>query len=610
MPGYHIDFEPVGRRITVPAGQTLLDAAQAAGVALMAVCGGGGLCLECRVRLVQGKLTPPTLNEKEAYSEHELAEGWRLACQAQPLSNVKIEIPPESLTAPQRLQVEGQEDVIALEPIVTPVDIQLPPPALTDLRDDVTRLKEALAAQHITISTPDLPVLLQFSEQVRLQNWQVRLALRRSENPAGVISLVSTLPTGAALFGMAVDIGTTKLAAYLVNLENGQTVGKRGAMNPQIAYGEDVVSRIAYANQGDEHRRTLQTRLVETLNGLLTDLRSEAGVNQEQVVDAVLVGNTAMHHLFAGLSVRQLGQAPYVAAVTEPLDFPASQVGLAMAPGAYVHLPPNIAGYVGADHVAMVVATQAWQLPGVTLALDIGTNTEICLSAGGRLLSCSCASGPAFEGAHISAGMRAAPGAIERVQIIQGQLKISTIDNLPPVGICGSGILDAVAEMLSSKVIDARGVLQKGAPGVRAGERGGAFLLVEAGATGTGSEILVTRRDVNEIQLAKAAIRGGVEILLLEAGLTAQDIDHFIIAGAFGTYLYLPSAIRTGMFPSLPHERYQQVGNAAGIGARQMLISAARRKEALKILQRMEYVELTTHPAFSDTFVQAISFDF
>jgi uncharacterized 2Fe-2S/4Fe-4S cluster protein (DUF4445 family) len=296
--------------------------------------------------------------------------------------------------------------------------------------------------------------------------------------------------------------------------------------------------------------------------------------------------------------------------VTEPLDFAASQVGLAMAPGAYVHLPPNIAGYVGADHVAMVVATQAWRLPGVTLALDIGTNTEICLSAGGRLLSCSCASGPAFEGAHISAGMRAAPGAIERVQIIQDQLRISTIDNQPPVGICGSGILDAVAEMLTSKAIDARGVLQKGAPGVRAGEKGGAFLLATAAASGNGSEILVTRRDVNEIQLAKAAIRGGVEILLLEAGLTSQDINHFIIAGAFGTYLYLPSAIRTGMFPALPHERYQQVGNAAGIGARQMLISASKRKEALEILRRMEYIELTTHPAFSDTFVKAISFDF
>jgi uncharacterized 2Fe-2S/4Fe-4S cluster protein (DUF4445 family) len=206
--------------------------------------------------------------------------------------------------------------------------------------------------------------------------------------------------------------------------------------------------------------------------------------------------------------------------------------------------------------------------------------------------------------------MRAAPGAIERVQLIQKKLRISTIDGKPPVGICGSGILDVVAEMYAAKVIDARGVLQKGALGVRAGERGGAFLLVPAEETGNGTEILVTRRDVNEIQLAKAAIRAGIEILLLEAGLHAEDIDHFIVAGAFGTYLYLPSALHIGMFPRLPHERFEQVGNAAGIGARQMLISMAKRKEAQDILQKMEYIELTTHPAFADTFVEAISLDF
>ena len=387
------------------------------------------------------------------------------------------------------------------------------------------------------------------------------------------------------------------------------TAGKLGAMNPQIAYGEDVVSRIAYANQSDSHRLTLQARLVETLNEMLAELCAGAGARREQVVDAVVVGNTAMHHLFAGLSVRQLGQAPYVAAVTEPLNLPVGQIGLAMAPGATVHLPPNIAGYVGADHVAMLLATQAWQAKDVTVALDIGTNTEISLAVGGRLLSCSCASGPAFEGAHIQAGMRAAPGAIERVHRVEGEFRISTIENKPPVGICGSGILDAVAEMLAGGVIDRRGILQRGVEGVRNGERGGEFLLVPAKAGEAGHEILVNRRDVNEIQLAKAAIRAGVEILLLEAGLADADIQQFIVAGAFGTYLYLPSAVRIGMFPDLPHERFHQVGNAAGMGARQMLISIHKRQEALEILKKMEYIELTTHPAFSDTFVQAISFD-
>lgn len=603
MPEYQVDLEPVGRRITVPAGTTLLAAAQETGVALISVCGGKGICEECRVRLMSGKLNPPTLVEEGVFSPDEIRQGFRLACQAIPLSHVKIDIPPESLTTPQRLQIEGQEEHIPLEPLVLPVEVQLPPPSLSDLRADTTRLKESLAALGMPAPTLDLPATVQFSEQMRALGWTGRLALQRGGR------LVSTLPPHAPLFGMAVDVGTTKVAVYLVNLETGETAGKQGAMNPQIAYGEDVVSRIAYANQGESHRLTLQARLVTTLNETLAELCAAAGVTRDQVVDAVVVGNTAMHHLFAGLSVRQLGQAPYVAAVTEPLDLLAGQIGLALAPGATVHLPPNIAGYVGADHVAMLLATNAWQANEATIALDIGTNTEISLAVGGRLLSCSCASGPAFEGAHIQAGMRAAPGAVERVQRLNGEYRVSTIGNQPAVGICGSGILDAVSEMLTGGIIDQRGILQRGAPGVRNGDRGSAFLLVPADASGVGRDILVNRRDVNEIQLAKAAIRAGVEILLLEAGLRDADIKHFIVAGAFGTYLYLPSAVRIGMFPELPHERFYQVGNAAGMGARQMLISMAKRQEALKILRKMEYVELTTHPAFSDTFVQAISFE-
>ncbi len=596
-----MDLQPVGRRVSVPVGESLLSAAQAAGIALIAICGGEGLCQECRVRLVSGKLTPLTLVEEASLEPADLENGFRLACQASPLSDVKIEIPPESLTASQRLQVEGQEEAVELDPQVIPVEVALPPPSLADLRDDLSRLREGLALlDHFTLSI-GLPVLVQFSELMRIQSWQGRLAMGRDGQ------VVSVLPSSLPLYGFAVDVGTTKLAAYLVNLEDGTIACRRGAMNPQISYGEDVVARIAYANQGESHRRTLQTRLVETLNGLLADLCAVARVTQGQVVDAVIVGNTAMHHLFAGLSVRQLGQAPYVPALTEAVVLPASQVGLALAPGANVYLPPNIAGYVGADHVSMLLATHAWEMPGVTLALDIGTNTEICLSTGKRLLCCSCASGPAFEGAHIQAGMRAAAGAIERVQTIQGSLLLSTIDGQPPVGLCGSGILDVVAELLANGVIDVRGVFRKNAEGVVPTERGGAFLLVPALKSGHHSDILVTRKDINEIQLAKAAIRAGIEILLIEAGLKAQDIEHFIVAGAFGTYLYLPSAVRIGMFPDLPHERFHQVGNAAGIGACQMLVSRTRRAMADEILKRMEYIELTTHPVFSDTFVEAMA---
>ena len=303
--------------------------------------------------------------------------------------------------------------------------------------------------------------------------------------------------------------------------------------------------------------------------------------------------------------------SPYVPAVSEPLDLPADKIELDINPGAFIHLPPNIAGFVGADHVSMVLSTDLWQAENTVIALDIGTNTEITLAVDGRMLSCSCASGPAFEGAHIRDGMRAAPGAIERVQIKNGQPDIYTIGEKSPVGICGSGILDAVAELLKDGVIDHRGAFQEGAANVREVKSGGhkEFLLVSADGTGHGKDIVVTRSDINEIQLAKGAIRAGLEILLEEGEIDAGDIDEFIIAGAFGTYLDVGSAMTVGMFPELPRERFRQVGNAAGIGAQQMLVSGERRKVADEIPERIDYIELTTHAGFEKAFMKALFFD-
>jgi uncharacterized 2Fe-2S/4Fe-4S cluster protein (DUF4445 family) len=617
---YTIDFEPVGRRVQVGTGSTLLAAAQAAGVELVAVCGGIGSCGTCRVRLMTGELSPPTLVEEAELGLDEIAAGFRLACQASPGSDVRLDIPPESLTTPQRLQVEGQGVAVGLDPVVVPIDLHISPPSLFDLRSDTTRLKAALAEHGFVIQSIALPVLVGLPEDLRAQDWSARLALRRVDGKAAK-NLVAVLPPGSPLLGLAVDIGTTKLAAYLVDLVSGKTLAKDGAMNPQIAFGEDVISRIAYANEHAEGhpdgRQLLQDRLVATVNGLAAQLCAGVDSSPEQIVEAVFVGNTAMHHLFAGLPVRQLGASPYVPVIGESFELPAAALGLSLSPGAMVYLPPNIAGYVGADHVAMLLAMDVARTQQITIALDIGTNTEITLSIparragrkGNRLLSCSCASGPAFEGAHINAGMRAAPGAIERLQIIAGEVRVHTIGAIAPVGICGSGILDAVAELLVAGVLDRRGVLQQGHPRLRQATNGRLeFLLVPAADTGHGHDLVVSREDVKEIQLAKGAIRAGIEILLGEAGLMPDDVEQFIIAGAFGTYLDLNSALRIGMFPSLPIERFRQVGNAAGIGARQMLVSAAQRRAASQIARQIEYIELTTHPTFAEEFVQAISF--
>ena len=602
-----MDFEPVGKRVDAQVGSTILEAAQQAGVEIVSVCGGIGTCERCQVQVVEGAYSPVTSVEEAAFTPQELSAHWRLACQAEILhqadahSPAKVHIPPQSLTTPQRLQMEGLEDSRFSDRAFHLVDLSLDAPDLDDLRSDASRLKEALAARNTAVAQIRYPILGTFSEQVRAWDWRLRAVVRTGQ-------VVAVLPAQARVLGLAVDIGTTKVAAYLVDLETGETLARQSAMNPQIHYGEDVVSRIFHCMEHADGRVALQAEIAATLNELVEAMHRSTNCRREQVVEAVVVGNTAMHHFFAGLPVQQLGLLPFVPAVSEPMEIPASQVGLKLADGASVYLPSNIAGYVGADHVAMMLATEAYHAEDTVMAVDIGTNTEISLVAGGRIRCCSCASGPAFEGAHLREGMRAAEGAIERVQIEAGRIHLYTIGGRPPVGICGSGILDAIAEMIKAGILDERGVLSSSAPGVRGDGRASEFVLAPIGQTGIGRDISINRRDIHEILLAKAAIRTGIEILLLEAGIDAGQIDRFIVAGAFGTYLDLRSAIGICMFPDLPLERFSQVGNAAGSGARQMLVSDQARQAARDFAGQMEYVELTIHPEFKNIFLQAMDF--
>jgi uncharacterized 2Fe-2S/4Fe-4S cluster protein (DUF4445 family) len=421
--------------------------------------------------------------------------------------------------------------------------------------------------------------------------------------PDPVIDLVRQ---GQPLYGLALDIGTTKLAAYLVDLESGHTLALGGTSNPQIAYGEDVISRIAYANRSVVETTKLHEVLVEGINDLVAEICQASELDRHHILDAVAVGNTAMHHLFAGLPTRQLGEAPYEPAQRNPLNLPAESLGLDLAPGALVHLPPLIAGFVGSDHIAADLVCGLTGPGDITLLVDIGTNTEITLRTPEGLFCCSCASGPAFEGAHIHAGMRAAAGAIERVFYDQEGWHFLTIDDMDPVGICGSGILDAVAELHRVGVIDDRGTLSKDADGVERIPQGWAFRLTNTAPDSRSDGIYVTRRDINEVQLAKAAIRAGIEVLLKENQLRANQVQRVIIAGAFGTYLHLASALAIGMFPDLPEEHFQQVGNAAGAGARLILVSKKSRQEALEVQKQMKYIELTTVRTFQDIYMAAL----
>ncbi|MDR3576114.1 MAG: ASKHA domain-containing protein [Anaerolineaceae bacterium] len=596
-----VDFEPIGKRVEIEQGETLLNAAQSSGIDLAAVCGGMGTCEACRVQIVSGSLSALTTVEEFIFSEYEVQHGMRLACQARVQSACLVNIPPDSLTTPQRLQLEGYQKVCSVDDLHRAVDVTLEEPNLQDLRSDSLRLLQYLESNGVGQSNFRFGVLKSLSDEIRACEWKFRVVFEGNE-------IIGVLPRDHRPIGLAVDIGTTKVASYLLDLESGDTLAQQSAMNPQIHYGEDVVSRIFYCMEHPNGRSTLQKQIVDTLNGLIMDLCGQTNRVPQEIVSVVVVGNTAMHHLFAGLPVQQLGLMPFIPAVSEPIEIPAETLGLQVGCGANVFMPANIAGYVGADHVSMMLATEAYQAQSNTVAVDVGTNTEISLVSGGRISCCSCASGPAFEGAHIHEGMRAAVGAIERVHIDGGTIQLFTVGGLAPVGICGSGILDAISEMVRAGVVDQRGRLLSEAHNVRGDGRGKEFVLAAADKTGIGRDLSITGHDIQEILLAKAAIRAGIEILLLEAGIDASQIDRFIVAGAFGTYMDLRSAVRIGMFPRLPMERFSQVGNAAGAGARQLLVSNERRRRAEEFAGQMQYVELTSHPQFKKIFMDAMDF--
>jgi len=591
---YTIDFEPVGRRGQFAGDQNLLECARQLSVDLVSICGGIGSCDHCKVQVIAGKVSKPTLEEEAELSAKDLAQGYRLACQTYPLSDVKLHVPPESLTAIQRTQVEGLEVDVEPAPLVRGLEAHLTQPTLASPQADAQNLWQALAEHGIQEGTIDFRVQQSLSTHIRDNNWQVKVALRGNE-------IIAVAAPSTRWLGLAVDIGTTKVAGYLIDLESGKTLASKGLMNPQISYGEDVVSRIVAASKSPADAAKLQSLLTEGLSQLVADLCTEVEAKLSEVVDAVVVGNTAIHHLFLRLPVKQLGLAPYVPAVDTAIDVKAREIGLDIAPGAYLHLLPNIAGYVGADHVAMLLATRLAHTNGATLAIDIGTNTEICLNYKGKMTSVSCASGPAFEGAHIKFGMRAAPGAIEHVRLDEGKLEVQTIGGETPVGICGSGLLDAVAQLRLNEVIQRSGKMIEH-PLVRNQDGKIEFVLAERQDL---EDITLSQKDVRELQLAKAAIRLGIQALVEAQSIGENDLEQIIIAGAFGTFIDVQSAITIGMLPALPLERFVQVGNAAGTGARLALISRTEREKADEIAKRDDYIELAKIPNFNRKFAEA-----
>ena len=603
---FEVDFAPAGRRVRVDAGTHLLEAARSAGVGLASVCGGDGTCGRCRVVVMEGALPDPSDADRRALSRNEIAHGERLACRVPVTSDIRVHVPKASLITDQRLQVAGPRRTIAVDPAVRVYRVQAEPPSLADARSDFDRILAAATTAHgIRRLAADPVVLSQLTNLVRRTNWEVGLLARGQD-------LVGVLPPGLHAIGLAVDLGTTKIAGYLIDLETGVELVGEGIMNPQIAYGEDVISRLAYAVRQPNGAETLARVVREGIDALAGSMCEVAGITREQVAEGCIVGNTAMHHLLLGLPGRQLSQAPFVAATSAPLDVRARDLGLHIAPDARIHVPPNIGGFVGADHVAMILGADLDRVEAVKVGVDIGTNTEIVLRrpAMGHLASTSCASGPAFEGAHIRDGMRAATGAIERVTMFDDDRlpELTTIGGAPAVGVCGSGIVDAVAELYRTGRIDYRGRFQAGAPGVRRGERHLEVVLAPGETNGIGRDVAITQGDVNEIQLAKGAIECGISILLDATGTHPESVEEVVVAGAFGSYLDLDNALAIGLLPRLPNAAYVQIGNAAGTGAKAALLSLRERARAREIAHEAGYVELTTYPGFQRRFANSMLF--
>jgi uncharacterized 2Fe-2S/4Fe-4S cluster protein (DUF4445 family) len=482
-------------------------------------------------------------------------------------------------------------EILPLDPVVVSRDFSVAQATLADNLSDLDRVVRAL---ELPLAAVDLGAARQLPTALRDGDWSLCAHFREGE-------LIGFSPRGLATLGLAVDLGTTNVAGFLVDLTSGTRLASLGIENPQVAWGADVISRMNHAIQGPQGAAELRQAASTAINALAHDLCFSIGASTADIADVAICGNTAMHHLLLGLPVRQLGRAPFVAAVRDAMDVKARDLDLTACPGAYVHMAPNIGGFVGSDHVTALIATQElWQGRATTLVMDIGTNTEISVIHRGDILSASCPSGPALEGGHISCGMRAAEGAIERVSVADGRIAIGVIGNRQPVGLCGSGVIDAIAALRQAGVLNDGGRIV-GAHADIAEVDGKRVVVLAPGVT-------FTQHDVRAVQLAKAAIRTGVELLLRDRGLAEGDIGLVVIGGAFGAYIDIGSAIATGLLPALPLDRFKQVGNAAGVGVRQLLASRKARTKARELAQLCRYVELSTRGDFQKTFLHNIGF--
>ena len=631
-------FTPSGKRGRFPVGTPVLTAARQLGVDLDSVCGGRGICSKCQitpsygefskhgVTVAQDALSAWNKVEQRYKDKRGLIEGRRLGCQACVQGDVVIDVPPESQVHKQVVRKAASARAITMDPATRLYFVEVDQPDMHEPTGDLERLARALKAQwDVPAITADLSVMSKLQPSLRKGNWQVTVALFRAQadGPAKVLDIWPGLHE-EGIFGLAIDLGSTTIAAHLCDLADGKVLASSGVMNPQIRFGEDLMSRVSYAMMNPGGDREMTTAVRTALNGLIQTLSTEVGIDPALIMETVFVCNPVMHHLLLGIDPVELGQAPFALATSEAMLLPAAQLDLSTVnERAQVYVLPCIAGHVGADAAAVALSEEPNKSDDLVLIVDVGTNAEILLGNKERVLACSSPTGPAFEGAQISSGQRAAPGAIERIEIDaitkEPRFRVIGVDlwsdeegftdavaETGITGICGSGIIEAVAEMRMAGLLDGSGLIgsaaQTGTERAIAEGRTNAYVIYDGTENG-GPLITVTQGDIRAIQLAKSALYAGARLLMDEMGV--DRVDRVVLAGAFGAHISPKHAMVLGMIPDVPLERVFSAGNAAGTGARIALCNLAARRGIEATVRQITKVETAIEPKFQEHFVNA-----
>ncbi len=579
---------------------TVLEAAKQLGIEIESICGGKGLCGKCKIKILENSPLPPTNTEKGALKEDEIDQGYRLACKLKPASDIIVEIPSISRRREMRLQTEGVVKVTPFKPAVKKFFIRVPKASLHDQRSDEDRFLEALQeTSHLPQLRIYWPVIRELPQLLRENNWNITAIVWGNQRAISV----EPGDTSNCAYGIAVDIGSTKIALYLLDLIEGDEVMSVSLINPQRSYGEDIMTRLTFANRKPENRTILQDSILNAINNLIRKVCVQTKIHPKEIYEAVIVGNTVMHHFFLGLDTRYLSLSPYTQVLRRPLDTSSSNIGLKINRNGNVHLLPTIRSFVGADNVAVCLATQIMNQKRPTLALDIGTNTEIdCGSVHKGLTVTSTPSGPAFEGWATKYGVTATDGAIERIYIDPSSREIMyrTIDDTAPMGICGSGYIDALAEMLKTGILDQRTAINKdlNLRHIRKGPEGYEVVIAPQKESLLRKDIVITQKDIGELIKAKAAIHAAITLLLRHLEIKESDLDKIFLAGAFGSYIDPENARTIGLLPEVELNQITPIGNAAGSGAKMTLLNIDERKVAKGISEKASFIELATHPDF------------